>query len=42
MEEHLEKEEGAFREALKIRGKRKEKAALGGDLRRRILDGVIL
>jgi hypothetical protein len=30
MEEHLEKEEGAFREVLKIRGKRNEKAAWNG------------
>jgi len=35
MEEHLEKEEGAFREALKVRGKGKERAALSGDLRKR-------
>ena len=43
MEEHLEKEEGAFREVLKIRGKRKERTALEGDPgKREIFDGVIL
>jgi len=43
MEEHLEKEEGAFREVLKIRGKRKERPALEGDPKRgEILGRVIL
>jgi GntR family transcriptional repressor for pyruvate dehydrogenase complex len=43
MEEHLEREEGAFREVLRIGGKRKEKAAWSGDPRRSIIyTGVIL
>jgi hypothetical protein len=43
MEEHLEREEGAFREVLKIGGKRKEKAAWNGDPgRSKIYDRVIL
>jgi GntR family transcriptional repressor for pyruvate dehydrogenase complex len=42
MEEHLEKEEGAFREVLKIRGKGKERAALDGDPRRREISGGVI
>jgi hypothetical protein len=43
MEEHLEREEGAFREVLKIGGKRKGKAAWNGDPGgSKISDGAIL
>ena len=43
MEEHLEREEGAFREVLKIGGKRKEKAVWNRDPgRSKIYDRVIL